>query len=311
MRKYIEVKTVNSLNKIVKNYSLKEEGSINKSAIIESIIAEVPLPLIVLNRTIENSEDIIKEILLGKNEVIAIKQFLNDEFALKNDCNLSLKGLTFSELPENIQDDILDESVAIVTYYNIEDNTKEILIDRFTSIKNTNEVEKEELSEVDKYFNSCLEHEFFDRVNINPLSNDIITQIYMLIGYGAIELSSRRINKFKEKLEGNIKLLDSKNDDLDKIEEEFNERLDFLADAFTDKTNYLKKAHLPIIFLCVCTAVDEGISSEKFKEIMDKFFMNLDNHKKYKEAGSSHTTSKKNVEIRINELTSFFNKEIK
>ena len=293
MRKYTEIKTINTLNKLFKQCSFEEADLENKSKIIENILSDLPVELIVLNREIKDSKDIVLDILSGEKTINAINLFIEDK--------ITVDGKLFSELDDDIKDEFLDKEVVLISYYNIDEKIKSILINMNNKINDNSYVE-EELSYIDKLFNGYLKNEFFDVVNINPISNDIIAQILMIQILGPVELSSRRISKFKNDIQNDMELLD--NYDLNKI-------LSYLKEAFPEKTNYLKKAHLPIIALCATIGLVYNIKPGKFKEIMDSFFNNLNKHSKYKEAGSSHTTSKKNVEIRIKELTNFFKKQIK
>lgn len=290
IQKYSEVKTLNTINRLLKDFLGK--GNYKNPGMINNILMGIPINSLILNK--DESDKI--EILSSKDDILSIISFINDEFALEEG---EFKGLKFSELPEDIRFYLLEQHIYTVVYYRINNEMKEFITDYYNR-KPLNKVE--EISEVDKYLNKYLQNKFFDVVNINPLDNSIIAQIFMIQTLGAIELSSKKINKFKEDIENNTKEMDKQN--LEKV-------LNYLSSSYKEKTNYLKKAHLPIICLCAKIAIENNIKANKFKNIMDLFFENLDKHLKYKEAGNSHTTSKRNVEIRINELTNYLKKNIK
>lgn len=103
-----------------------------KTGLIESMIMGYPIPMVYAKRIDDGSGKRGSNtyyIMDGKQRLSTIKEFLNDEFALSDippvrffdteldaECEEDISGLTFSELPEALQD-LLNTSTISVTYF--------------------------------------------------------------------------------------------------------------------------------------------------------------------------------------------------
>ena len=81
--------------------------------------------------------------------------------------------------------------------------------------------------------------------------------------------------------------------------------IDFLDKAYAEKTVYLKKAHLPMVYVCAQKALESKIPPAIFKTIIDDFF--AANDPAYKKAGDNGTASKSNVNTRIRLMLEYYN----
>ena len=104
----------------VKNWDTKK-----KSELIESLLLNIPVPMIKLNEY-EYSK---YEILDGREIVKTILEFLSDDFELEGlEYLKELNGLTYSSLPEKEKDYLYLKNISCI---NILDADKDIIEDIF------------------------------------------------------------------------------------------------------------------------------------------------------------------------------------
>lgn len=105
-----------------------------KIMLIDSIISDIPIPKIFIAKTLNKEQKPIRRIIDGQQRITSILQFLNNEFKLQKPYSGVFEGFSFSDLPIEIQDKILQ--------YNIDIN----------EITNpTDEQEREVYSRINKY----------------------------------------------------------------------------------------------------------------------------------------------------------------
>lgn len=121
-----------------------------KSALIESMIIGYPVPAIYAKR-MENETDKkvnIYYIMDGKQRLSTVKEYLNNEFALTDlnpvhytdsatgeDCVYDISGMTFSELPESIQDHLNTISFQVIYFDNLDKEEERELFKRLNAGK--------------------------------------------------------------------------------------------------------------------------------------------------------------------------------
>ncbi len=105
-----------------------------KVMLIDSIISDIPIPKVFIAKTLNKEQKPIRRIIDGQQRITSILEFLNNEFKLQKPYSGDFEGFSFSNLPFEIQDKILQ--------YNIDIN----------EITNpTDEQEREVYSRINKY----------------------------------------------------------------------------------------------------------------------------------------------------------------
>jgi len=318
----------NNINKVTMNFFRRTKFSNasnfslsidEKSKLIYMVLAGIPLPIIMLEELGENEYFVLS----GAEIVSTIQEFMNERFALnafkvlKKFVSESVEGKTFSEFSEELKDDFLDTEMVISVFrhpLNEEERNAVLTVISHTPASSTEstsvEVEKKSepkttainpelkeahgLSGIEEQLENVLNHPFFRKVNINQLNSDIVVSLFMVSENGAVsDLSGAKIANFKSQL---TELPNYK------------DVADYLDKAYTEKTTYLKKAHLPMVYVCAQKALKSNLPPEKFKEVIDAFFAS--NNEEYKKAGDNGTASKANVNTRIRLMVEFFNNNI-
>ena len=88
-----------------------EHRPIIKSRLIESILLEVPIPVIYTAEAKDNKEEVID----GQQRILTFHGYKNNKFPLKGLTILKeLNGKYFKDLPEDLQDKFLDRGMTII-----------------------------------------------------------------------------------------------------------------------------------------------------------------------------------------------------
>lgn len=88
-----------------------DDKPIIKSRLIESVLLDVPIPIIYTSETPDGREEVID----GQQRVITFHGFKTNKFVLKGLTILSeLNGKKYEELPENLQDKFLNTGITVI-----------------------------------------------------------------------------------------------------------------------------------------------------------------------------------------------------
>lgn len=313
MKGYVETHTVGWLKRI----HVEAENSFDiekKSEVVCQVLAGIPLSMIIVEE-VENrlfraiTEDSVVKTL---NEFMAEKFKLADNWVLKEFLPAEFKNKSFSDLTNEKKDTLLtDQQVAVFIVREYTPQEKEFILNPIpSSVRLTTNKPSQEPTEnrhvmsvknpIDALLEEYLLHPFFSKVNIANVTTEIIIQLLMVSATGVDrELSSKNVLDFKNHLP------DEKAKELREMPMIF----DFLNRAFPiEKNQNLKKAHLPMIFLCAKESLAVSVKPERFSQILDQFFSE-ENHE-YKLAGQSGTSGKGNVNTRIRIMLDYFHKHI-
>lgn len=286
--------TINWLKRQVKDKVETGVSQKEKSDILYSLLAGVPAPMVVLEDTGKSCS-----VLNGNDLVASIIQFIHGGFALEKnevfeaEVGEGYVGKTYFDFSDDEKERFLDLEIFVNTLDTLTEVQRKLLTTAYTTIQPKIVAQEIETisCEADAVLEQFLNHKFFEVVNISAPSIDLVTQLLMVTEEGALsELRVKDIIEFKQGL--------SKDIDMSK-------ELDYLAKAYTEKTTYLKKTHLPMIYVCAGLALKDKVKPVKFKEMMDKFFDNMSDDCKYKKACDS-STSKSKANIRIKELVQYY-----
>jgi hypothetical protein len=273
-----------------------------KSDLIYRILAGIPLPVIVTEE-VDNKFCVLSE----KDIVLTILQFIQGDFVPRKNELLSrlieesIEGKTFNDFSEALKEKFLETQIIIGVYRPLNNGERDILIsalskDRqplkpdiihFFGSKNAFLSQVQDEQTIEGYIN----HPFFSKVNAIP-GIELVIPLMMITKEGvSCNLSSQNINEFKEAM-GRVP--------------DIRRELDYLNSAFNEKTIYLKKAHLPMIYVCAREAINDRIDPAKFKAIIDSFFATT--IPEYKKASDNGTASRANVNTRTRIMLDFYKK---
>ncbi len=284
--------TINWLKRQVKDKVETGISKKEKSDIVFSLLAGVPTPTVVLEDTGKSCS-----VLSGNDLVASIMQFIHGGFAIEKNEAFEAEvgeghvGKTYFDFSDDEKERFLDLEVFVNTLDPLTEAQRKLLTTAYTTIQpKAVGQEVETIScEADAVLEQFLNHKFFEAVNISAPSIDLVTQLLMVTEEGAVsELRVKDIIEFKQNL--------SKDIDMSK-------ELDYLSKVYTEKTTYLKKTHLPMIYVCAGLALKDKVKPVKFKEMMDKFFDNMSDE--YKKACDS-SSSKSKANIRIKTLVQYY-----
>lgn len=112
-----------------------------KSLLIHSLVSGYPIPPLYSRRATNEEGKVYYDMLDGKQRSNAIVQFLNDEYklgdlaeiTLEDGTEVDISGLKFSELAEEIQDEIKDTTLTV---YYFEDITEDEVAEMFYRLNN-------------------------------------------------------------------------------------------------------------------------------------------------------------------------------
>ncbi|MDE6019819.1 MAG: DUF262 domain-containing protein, partial [Ruminococcus sp.] len=161
-----------------------------QSLLIHSMLTGYPIPPIFASKC-ENVYDLLD----GKQRITTVANFIKGEFALKDipeveDENgelIDINGMTFSDLPENLQDDIKDYSFTIYYFDGISDDE---IAEMFTRLNNGKPLSAIELTRVKaksiKTIQEITKHEIFstalsEKALKSYKDEDIVIKAWLLL----------------------------------------------------------------------------------------------------------------------------------
>ena len=162
-------------NAVQRSFVWKNTSKDNRmSMLIDSMLRGFPVPPMYCNCIFEDVKNKIYDFLDGKQRTTTIIKFLNDEFSLINIPTFEdedgkehdYNGLTFSQLPEDIRDNIKTYNFTVYYYENMEHEDAEEMFRRLNNGKSltaieltrANAISKEKICQLAKHelFNMAL-----------------------------------------------------------------------------------------------------------------------------------------------------------
>lgn len=146
--------TIKQYAKMVMNGSVKFDNPVQrsfvweperKSDLIDSAMRNFPIPPLYTKRNLDSVDETTSkkpwyDVLDGQQRSITFSSFLNDEWALVglnpiqyNENTYNVNGLKFSELPEELRDEICGRTLTV---YYLEDATQEEINELFRKLNN-------------------------------------------------------------------------------------------------------------------------------------------------------------------------------
>lgn len=341
MKRSAIVFTTKQIIKMVDNgtYSLNSDiqrrsgvwvmGSLKASLLIHSILAGFVIPpmYIVREDTGEKNEkgkSIYKSSVIdGKQRITLIKTFVNNEWSLDvgtpniilEDKEIEIAGRTFSELDEEVQDEILSFNFNI---YNLDDCTDEEIEECFFRLNNGVVLTKGEQSKAKiglnaaRFINSILGSKLFTEIaHFTPAqlrrSADQLTLMQTMLLIDVLDeeyedftgISESAILDYSQEVHGTYD--DEKQNRIRNI-------VEYLEEAIKEKNKFLKKINLPMVMIVADKAIQENIDSESFGEWFTEFVDLYDPTCEYAQYCGSGSVKRDNTLKRIEVMTKSFEK---
>lgn len=301
------------------NLSIQRKENIwdikKQSLLVHSILTNYIVPPIVAIK-----DEKILDVIDGKQRLTSLFSFINNGFSLDANMpplrDLHLNGLTFGELDETLKKKILNFKFDVYIGENLNEQEIEDLFYRLNNGVPLNSIEITRAvlgRNIIAFLSRITSQPFFEKkINMSASSKkrftdqELVLQILKLIKYPDSGLSSKDMKGFVQEL---------KDEELKtRLQSSIDNVLYYLNEAFPKKEKFLKKINVPILFLLVLTLIHNNLTSvvtnDKFGKWATEFFENTP--AEYKDACTSNSAGKENVQKRINSMfyhfsTSFMN----
>lgn len=289
-----------------------------RSDFIDSILGGWLIPAIHVekrNAGKTKSRDIY-DVLDGQQRCLTIATFYNNEWALENVLPIEvdgtvydIDGLTFSELPEKLQEVFCDYMLPVFWVDEMTQEEKTIAFRKLNSGKplSTNDMNVAYCGDLETA-NGFAEHEVFKKLLTatgwkNKRYISYIMKIYAMLHEDVTDISFE--SKVFREYEKNIKFNDNDKTEMIGILDYINNLLEYGA-TFTTKTDketykkVKKEVHLISLIPFVKEAMNNGHSVEQFWSFCNEFFNTAG--KTYTKASQSDTSKNFNIVNRDTEL---------
>jgi hypothetical protein len=259
----------------------------------------------------------------GKQRLSTIFDYLNDGFGLVNETpdldGVKIAGLFFSQLPEEIQNELLSATITIVEYKKMSIEERDDFFYRLNNGVSLNRTEKVRSIVGGKILNFVKEIKqspFFEKkASITKgdkkrfRDENVIMQTILLAmnNFQPIELSGDNIENTFGKI-----------DDIpNEVKELIRSTTNYLDEAFPvndSELKYqdkiLKKSDIPMIYAMAVKAQEMNIEPLKFSGWYQAFYKNQKSGSIYKNTKGSGTVKKDNVQKRLIAIQKDFDKNI-
>lgn len=272
-----------------------------KSNLIVSILMDIPIESLLFEEA-ESGHNVLD----GKQRTLTLCSFVEDGFKLSDKIRVKeldgvpLVGMSFSMLPEETKNRILEYelSIAILRPLDSEDRAT-VFFMRNQAVSLT----KMDLSLVIlgeaamNVFAALRDHNFMiNKIKLTEPARRKHDDLQILLQY--LILSKRPDSGFSGAEIMSI-CDDIKNTEVSIDENEIAKVLDYLDAALKEKRQYLKKIHVPIVLYVAQSAIQQGIAPSVFGTILDEFFEKLPENVDYVAACKSGSAKRSNVQFRF------------
>ncbi|MCI8363913.1 MAG: hypothetical protein HFG34_03040 [Eubacterium sp.] len=282
LRKWYEKGTLTFDNPVQRSGS--QWSLMQKSLLIHSLLAQMPVPPVYLLKDKTGGETIY-DALDGKQRMQSVFEFIDGAYALHistpevvmDGVIFDLANLSFEELSEECQDEILGYRFSITC---LEDATDEEVEEIFKRLNNSTPLSpiqkcRSELGlELSAWAKEVCQKDFFQHsisLTVAQLRREadleVLLQTMLLLdarheGYDYKAISTREVTKYCKTIRGKYDA--GKRRMMEEI-------IDFVSDAFPEKHRFLKKSNIPMILVTAKLALENGISEADFKTFTDSF----------------------------------------
>lgn len=284
----------------------------HKSNLIGAILLGVPVESLLFEEDGEGGYAVLD----GKQRSTTLLKFINDEFEISPKCKIqtvqgeNLVGKKFSELSEGLKDEILEFELSISTLRPLTEEEREIVFFMRNQAVSLTSVEltrvllgSSSMAKVEK----LSKHSFFKKTGLSTVASinkckdqQVVLECILLDTGKNLGFSSKDIRKFAEEI---------KEEGIDdSLENKFISTFNYLDSAIPEKSKYLKKIHIPMVYSVAQLAMKDNIPGEVFFDWMESFFKFLKENpeNEYTNAVSSSSALLLNVRKRIDFIQRHF-----
>lgn len=245
-----------------------------KSFLIDTILRGLPIPKIFMRHFIDRKTGkSVREIVDGQQRIRTILTYLGDGFPIMKSHNEEFGGRYYSQLPEEVQDQILQYEISTDLILN---NKDEIVLDIFARLNTyTVSLNKQELLNA-KYFGAfkqtsySLGYEFIKFY----LTNNILSY-RQVIRMGEAEFTSELVVAMVEGMQDKTRLerfYDTYDDEFkesDSVKKKFKEVMDTIGDIFGEdlQNSYFNSKPLFYSLFCVIYHFKFGMKNIKSQQV--------------------------------------------
>ncbi|WP_404354281.1 DUF262 domain-containing protein [Exiguobacterium aurantiacum] len=214
-----------------------------KSYLIDTIVRGLPVPQVFLRQTTDvKTLQTLREVIDGQQRLTAIIEFINDDFAILKTHNLDYAGNKYSDLDEEIQENILNFELSVEL---IKSKDDAVIYDMFSRV-NTNSmtVNKQELrnakywgefkvfvyKQATEWRNIFIENGIFKDNNLaRMLDVEFVSSLAIQILDGIISETPSKIDEY-------YKRFDEKFERIEEVERKMNTIREVIIGVFEDET---------------------------------------------------------------------------
>lgn len=276
-----------------------------KSLLIHSMLVGYPIPPCYATK-----RDGIYEMLDAKQRLSSIKEYIDDEFELSNIPDVDgedINGRKFSELDEDLQDEILSYSFTIYYFDGITDEEIGEMFFRLNNGKPVSAIEqaKAKAKSLD-VIRRLGQHEFFEKTmsqaQLDKFAPDeMVVKILIMLTEEEPEVSAKKVREVLEKTEI-----------IEDVENRIIDVLDTLLDVYNHCANDKKTQKAIVKKVNILTIIgymkDENCDLSELANRCFYFFP--DCTEEYLQLCKSGTDKKANIKSRIEILKQEFEKEV-
>ncbi|WP_090739348.1 DUF262 domain-containing protein [Paenibacillus sp. Mc5Re-14] len=290
-------------------------SDIQKSDLIHSVLYGYYIPPVL----VEDSSDGKKWFLDGKQRLTTLLTYIDGVWALskktKNVYGFKISGMKFKDLPIEMQEEILDETITLVLIKNMTEAERDEMFVKqnsgspLTRIEMTRAMHSELIESINELANLPF---FKDDIELSRkarnrfVDQEIILQIAMLLEEGKEKIKGFGAGHIEQYV---LRLKESDKTISDELIQQFEEVSTYLTLAFEDYDideikKSLKKIHIPIIFWNAQTAMEEGLQPKLYGDFIRSFLITRYSvESKYGKSCQAGSSKKENVLIRLDEMS--------
>ena len=306
MKSYIKTRTVQSVVRDIKKGKIIVDTGIQrkqdqwdqkrKSLLILSAIQGIIIPGLFAKETVNEKNEVIWEILDGKQRVTIFTAFLSDEFKLDKSYADEYANKKFSELDEDTQNTIKNTEIVINIYQDISEQETE---DIFCRLNNGQQLSNDNLyrahmgADLRKFVDEARNKPFMEKVNFTKgqlrKSEDqgvVLASLALISDEAVNDLSKKSIIQFIDDFKQNF---DSE------LCDKILEALDLLDEMIPDKHKNLKKVSLPMIIANAALCLEDDTKQKSYGDNLNTFLDDYENREEYLEFCKTSTASSQNV----------------
>lgn len=281
-----------------------------QSTLIHSLLVGYPIPSVFVSK-----DESIYHFLDGKQRLTSVFDYIEDNYALHpstppvNDFDIA--GKKFSELPENMQKQIIQYEVDFVRIEDISAHEMEELFARLNNGIPLRQIETTRAvlgNRVLTFVESISALDFFStKANLSTgarkrfTDQEMVLQILALLYNEETGFSGKELQIFAETLR--------KEEIQDSLRAKMQNASYYLNEAFLKKEKFLKKLNVPMLFKIVLDMIERGelasVLPREFGAWATDFFENTP--PEYVEASQSASARKENVQKRLSVMSEHFN----